>query len=126
MNDEIGDLEDRLAALKDKADSLGKKYMTAKKESEKADKEFQVNFINCAVILSISLSEPYRCHMYKGFSMARLSFYNLCTHFLLASVYAFCSLLSHHLLDVLYGLKLMPYCCMLLLLAHVTAGSPEM
>lgn len=43
VNDEIGDLEDRLAALKDKADSLGKKYITAKKDSEKADKEVQVN-----------------------------------------------------------------------------------
>ena len=42
MNDEIGDLEDRLAALKDRADSLGKKYVQAKKDSEKADREVQV------------------------------------------------------------------------------------
>lgn len=42
VNDEIGDLEDRLAALKDKADSLGKKYVQAKKDSEKADREVQV------------------------------------------------------------------------------------
>lgn len=47
VNDEIGDLEDRLAALKGKADSLGKKYVTAKKESEKADKEVQVHLIKC-------------------------------------------------------------------------------
>ena len=42
VNDEIGDLEDRLAALKDKAESLGKKYVQAKKDSEKADREVQV------------------------------------------------------------------------------------
>ena len=42
VNDEIGDLEDRLAALKDKADNLGKKYVQAKKGSEKADREVQV------------------------------------------------------------------------------------
>ena len=54
VNDEIGDLEDRLAALKDKADSLGKKYVQAKKDSEKADREVQVIShwpIPCACLL---------------------------------------------------------------------------
>ena len=42
VKDEMSDLEDELAALKARASALGRKYMQAKKESEKADREVQV------------------------------------------------------------------------------------